>query len=107
MTDAQPAATLSNTAPPVIHRLDYRPPDWLVPAIALDFILDPARTEVRAVLEVRRNGDHRRPLRLDGDGLAPLSVKVDGREVAASMEDDQLVIELAGDVHRIETHVAI
>ena len=42
--------------PPVIRREDYRPPDWLVPDIALDFALDPALTTVRARLSVVRNG---------------------------------------------------
>ena len=48
-----------------IRREDYRPPDWLVPEVELAFDLDPARTEVRARLQVRRNGAHDRPLRLD------------------------------------------
>ena len=64
-----------------ILRKDYRPPDWLVPEIALEFELDPERTRVRATLSVDRNGAHDRPLRLDGDELTPLSV-VDGGEAA-------------------------
>jgi aminopeptidase N len=107
MTDVQPAAALPNAAPPVIRRLDYKPPDWLVPEIALDFQLDPARTIVRAILEVRRNGEHRRPLRLDGDGLTPTEVWVDGQPSAWKMDDGQLVIRLSGNEHRIETIVAI
>ncbi|HEY0164145.1 MAG TPA: hypothetical protein VGB39_02105, partial [Sphingomicrobium sp.] len=63
-----------------IRREDYRPPDWLVPEIELDFVLDPAATRVRAKLDVVRNGDHDRPLRLDGDDLTPLKVSVDGRD---------------------------
>lgn len=50
-----------------IRREDYRPPDWLVPDIQLDFTLDAAATRVRATLAVVRNGTHDRPLRLDGD----------------------------------------
>jgi aminopeptidase N len=60
------------------RREDYRPPDWLVPEITLDFALDPAVTRVRATLSVIRNGAHDRPLRLNGDGLTPLRVSVDG-----------------------------
>ena len=59
-----------------IHRTDYRPPDWLVPEVALDFALDPELARVRATLKVTRNGDHDRPLRLAGDGLKPLAVEV-------------------------------
>lgn len=95
-------------APLVIQRADYRPPDWNVPEIALDFDLDSAATRVRARLSVSRNGRHDRPLRLDGDGLTPIAVRVDG--VARndwSLEDGALVIALTGDDHVIETEVEI
>ena len=107
MTDVQTAAALPNAAPPVIRRSDYKPPDWLVPEIALDFQLDPARTVVRTILQVRRNGDHKRPLRLDGDGLTPAEVWVDGQPSAWKMDDGQLIIRLSGKEHRIETVVTI
>ena len=60
-------------APAVIRREDYRPPDWLVPEIALDFALDLDSTRVAATLEVRRNplGSGTQTLRLEGDGVAP------------------------------------
>src|SRR3546814_8554439 len=61
-------------------RQDYRPPDWLVPDITLDFALDAAATRVHATLSVTRNGDHDRPLRLDGDGLLPLQIRGDRSE---------------------------
>jgi hypothetical protein len=41
--------------PSVIHRADYRPPAWLVPDIALDFVLDLTETRVSATLDVERN----------------------------------------------------
>lgn len=100
----------STAAPTIIRRSDYRPPDWLVPAIALDFDLDPALTIVRATLSVTRNGDHDRPLRLDGDGLVPLEVKVDGTALAADdwhMEAGSLIIALSGAAHSIETLVEL
>ena len=106
MLDANAAAV---TPHPAIRREDYRPPEWLVPEIALDFALDPARTRVKARLTVRRNGVHRHPLRLDGDGLAPLSVLVDGEELhdAWRMDGAALVIDLPGADHLIETEVEI
>ena len=97
-------------SPTVIRREDYRAPDWLVPEIALDFTLDPAVTRVRAVLNVTRNGDHDRPLRLDGDGLVPLSVKVDGVERDQNgwtLHAGALVLEMPGDAHEVETLVEI
>jgi len=90
------------------RRADYRPPAWLVPDTRLDFALDPADTLVTATLAVTRNGDHRDPLRLDGAGQAPLSVTVDGVAINDwRIEDDQLVIPLAGQAHVVETRVRI
>ncbi|MGN6818676.1 MAG: aminopeptidase N [Sphingomonas sp.] len=104
MIDAQSA--LAN--PSVTRREDYQAPDWLVPDIALDVDLDPATTRVRAALDVTRNGDHDRPLRLDGGGFSPLSVSVDGNPHNDwRMEDDQLVIDLPTGRHRVETEVEI
>ena len=90
-----------------IRREDYTPPDWLVPEISLDFDLDAERTRVRARLEVVRNGAHDRPLRLDGDELRLISVKVDGREAASTTDGQQLVIELPGERATVETEVEI
>jgi aminopeptidase N len=104
MADAQTATQ----TPKVTRREDYREPDWRVPEIALDFDLDPAETHVRAALTVERNGVHDRPLRLDGDGLTPASVKVDGVEAQGwSMDGASLVVPLAGAAHVIETEVLI
>ncbi|RYD88930.1 MAG: aminopeptidase N, partial [Sphingomonadales bacterium] len=91
----------------VTRRDDYRAPDWRVPEIALDFDLDPAATRVRATLLIQRNGAHDRPLVLNGDGLEPVAVRVDGGAAAWRMDGSDLVIELAGDAHEIETEVVI
>ncbi|MHA6769253.1 aminopeptidase N [Sphingobium ummariense] len=107
MADMQSTAA---AAPAIIRRSDYRPPDWLVPDIILDFDLDPAATRIRGMLAVRRNGDHDRPLRLDGDRLVPLEVKVDGQLLDTgqwSMEAGALLIPLTGESHSIETLVEI
>jgi aminopeptidase N len=94
--------------PIVTRREDYSAPDWLVPDIALDFELDPATTRVRAALDVTRNGDHDRPLRLDGDGQVPLSVSVDGNPHNDwRMDGSDLVIDLPAGKHRVETEVEI
>ncbi|MBH1992552.1 MAG: aminopeptidase N [Sphingomonadaceae bacterium] len=96
--------------PSVIRRSDYRAPDWLVPDVALDFDLDPALTRVHATLSVTRNGDHERALRLDGDGLVPLEIRVDGRALGADewhLEAGSLIIALPGGAHRVETLVEL
>ena len=111
-TTTLPDANTAPEAPPSpahvsIRREDYRQPDWLVPAVSLDFDLDTERTRVRATLEVERNGDHDRPLRLDGDQLEPVSVKVHGETARFRMEGQQLVIEISGDRATVETEVEI
>ncbi len=90
-----------------IRREDYRPPEWLVPEISLDFALDPEATRVRATLQVVRNGEHGAPLRLDGDELTPTSVRVDGQDAQWRIEGDQLVVDIAGDRATVETEVVI
>jgi len=104
MIDAQSALA----TPPVTRRDDYRTPDWLVPDIALDFDLDPATSRVKAALDVTRNGDHDRPLRLDGDGLTLLSVSVDGKSHNDwRMDGNDLVVDLPAGAHRVETVVEV
>jgi aminopeptidase N len=102
--------TTAAATPAIIRREDYTPPDWLVPEIELDFALAPERTLVTARLHVVRNGAHNRPLRLDGEGLELLSVRVDGTLLDASayrLEPEALVIPLSGDSALVETRVAI
>ena len=90
---SRPSAPISNpetadaapppTAPATIRREDYTPPAWLVPQIALDFTLGLEETRVAARLEVERNPacEGTATLRLNGDGLVPESVSVDGVQV--------------------------
>lgn len=107
MLDARPAA--APASPPVHRREDYRAPDWLVPEVSLNFVLDPDATRVRARLTVERAGVHRRPLRLEGDGLNPLDVRIDGEADPDSwrIDGEALLIDLPGKTHVIETEVEI
>ena len=98
VSDAQAIAE----APPspthvAIRREDYRPPDWLVPEISLDFDLGTETTRVRATLRVERNGAHERPLRLDGDEIELVSVSVDGQPAEYRMDGPALVIQVSGE----------
>lgn len=91
-------------APQVIHRADYRPPEWLVPEIALDFALSLNATTVQATLEVRKNpaGSGTSLLRLNGDAIEPKAVTVDGHAHNDwHMDGADLVIELPGDAHDV------
>src|SRR5689334_15954871 len=111
-TTTIPDAQTAPEAPPspthvAIRREDYRPPDWLVPEIRLDFDLGLDKTRVRATLELVRNGEHDRPLRLDGSELKLISVKVDGNSTDHRLDGLQLVIDVPGERATIETEVEI
>ena len=105
-----PEAAPALATPPVIHREDYRPPEWLVPAIALDFQLGIDATHVTAKLSVERNpaGEGGTTLRLNGDQIAPLAVRVDGEAVNDwRLDGADLLVELSGDAHEVEVETAV
>ncbi|MEP3224859.1 MAG: aminopeptidase N [Parasphingorhabdus sp.] len=103
-------AAIAADPPAIIRREDYRPPAWFVPTIALDFQLGLDQTIVRSTLDVRRSKSAKfdEILVLDGDGLIPTAVKVDG----ATWTDWQLVegnlhVPLTGPAHIVEITVEI
>ena len=105
-----PDAAPSPEAPPVIRREDYRPPDWLVPEVALDFALGSDETRVLSTLTVKRNpdGSGDPAILLNGDGIAASAVRVDGKVVNDwKMIGSNLLIELGGDSHVIEVETIV
>ena len=80
--------------PHAIHLKDYRPPDYRIREISLDFKLDPDATKVTARSLVERTGG-KVPLTLNGEGLKLVSVAVDGRALTPrdyKVEPELLVI---------------
>jgi aminopeptidase N len=72
----------TDTAQPVRLK-DYRPPNWLVETVSLDFSLHPKQTKVRATLALKPNPEAAAaPLVLDGDGLTLTALKLDGTALA-------------------------
>ncbi|MBA3941642.1 MAG: aminopeptidase N [Sphingopyxis sp.] len=91
MTDASSTPAI----PVTIHRGDYRPPEWQIPDIALDFALGIDATKVGAALSVVRHADAPVPLTLRGDGLTPAAVRVDGEGWNDwRMEGPDLIVDL-------------
>ena len=71
----------TDTAKP-IRLKDYRPPDWLVETVSLNFSLHPTATKVRATLALKPNPRApAAPLVFDGDGLSLVSLKLDGAQL--------------------------
>src|ERR1051325_6053831 len=96
--------------PPLPTRLaDYRPPDFLIDEVALEFDLGDAETLVKSHLELRRNpddGDAAAPLHLDGEELELIAISLDGRPLAPgdyTLEPDgALVIPRTPDAFALE-----
>jgi len=67
-----------------IRLANYRPADFAIDSVELDFILHPTATRVCARLTLRRNpaGTPDAPLVLDGDDLILLGVKLDGKALS-------------------------
>jgi aminopeptidase N len=76
---------LTPTAPApdtTIRRADYRPPAWRVTHVELKFELGLDATLVHSKLTLARDRDE--PLRLDGEDVALLGARLDGRELDAA-----------------------
>ncbi len=110
MQDAHDDAT-----PTAIRREDYRPPAFLVDTVALHFDLYPSATLVRSRLRLRRNpahGDAAAPLRLNGESLTLVSLRLDGTAVPEGdyviEPDGALVIAAVPDnfLLEVETRIA-
>ena len=96
--------------PQPIKLADYRPPDYLVDEIHLDFDLATNATRVKARMAIRRNGDHAEPLRFNGERLKAVSVAIDGRLLGAdehSIDDEFLTIAAPPAAFSLETEVEI
>ena len=103
------ATSPQSAPPPVIHRADYRPPDWLVNTVDLRFVLGLEQTLVTASLDVQKNPEGTsQTIRLNGDGLVARYVEVDG--VSRNdwrMDGADLLIDLPDDSHTITIETAI
>ncbi|PSJ41528.1 aminopeptidase N [Allosphingosinicella deserti] len=89
----------------LLRRDDYRPPEWIVPDSALDIEIFADCFRVRATLDVARAEGSSAPLRLDGEGLRLLGLKIDGRPAAHKLDKTGLTVRIAADRARVETIV--
>lgn len=89
---------------------DYAPPDFFVSRIHLHFDLHEDSAIVKTRLEIMRNGNHRRPLVLNGENLELLALSLDERALGQAeydLDSTALRIPMAGDAATIETKVRI
>ena len=111
--DAPPVSTGGGpAAAPLVHRSDYRPPDYLTPTVELEFDLAAERTVVTATCRYRRRAGVAAgsALRLDGEALETLGVELDGSPLDPSrwrVAGDTLVIDEPPEDFLLRTTVAI
>lgn len=101
---------MRDATPQPIYLKDYRAPDYTVDHVDLDFDLRDGSTLVRARLQVRRNGEHDRPLVLDGEGLGLERVSLNGQALDASAfeaDEKSLTIANVPESFELETLVTI
>ena len=100
-------------SPNAIRLQDYQPPNFLIDTVDLLFDLRDTGTRVRAVLTLRRNPADTSvasELRLDGEGLNPIGVRLNGSELAADayeFDHESLTIRRPPDEFVLETEVEI
>ncbi|KNZ85538.1 aminopeptidase N [Providencia stuartii] len=74
------------------YRQDYQAPDYTISEIDLDFILDPAKTVVTAISQVKRLNPASSTLELHGEDLKLVSIEVDGQPWTNYKEQDGKLI---------------
>ena len=78
---------MKTDSPRPIRLKDYRPSDYLIDNVDLDFKLDPTKTMVASRLKMRPNPAVKSPAKslvLDGENLELVSIKLDGKSLSES-----------------------
>ena len=77
---------LKTDTPRSIKLKNYKPSSYLIDKVYLDFSLEPNATRVRSRLNMRPNpaADGKPKLRLDGEQLQLIEVKLDGKVLGPS-----------------------
>lgn len=89
---------MKDTTPRTIHLKDYKKPEYLIPEVYLDFIINKNSTTVKSKLTVKANypEDKLLPLILNGENMKLNSIKLDGEPLAESLyalTEDSLTVK--------------
>ena len=102
---------MKEATPRTIRLQDYKPPAYLIETVDLEFDLKEEGTRVTARLGVKRNpngpGGH---LRLDGEGLQPVWVRLDGNELGGEhyrVDEESLTVLDPPEAFVLESEVVI
>lgn len=84
---------MSVETPTIKRRCDYRKPDYAISKVDLTFNLDPNKTRIVCVTQVKRNGQHQKPMVLDGNELELVNVALNGKEFTDyQLQDESLTL---------------
>lgn len=102
----------SQENPKPIYLKDYRPPEFFIPEVKLHFDLHDEFTRVTSKLSLTRNTaiESTGTLALNGEGLKPLRVAIDGRELKANeyeVTSTHLIIPNVPDRFELEVETRI
>lgn len=97
---------MNQPAPKTVFLKDYREPSYSIKETHLEFDLYDDYADVSSKLWIEKTGDHKEPLRLHGQELQLLSVRVDGElldDAQYVVDEEQLTIEVAKKAFVLET----
>ena len=90
---------MKDTTPRTIYLSEYKKPDYLIPELFLDFIINEDYTRVKSKLTVKANyeGEKVEPLILNGERMKLVSVAIDGAPAGNDtyeLTDETLTLKL-------------
>ncbi len=107
------AMTSNNKSPETIYLKDYKSPAYLVEQVCLRFTLEDQATRVRSQVQICLNPDRNgqtEPLRLDGESMQLLGLKIDGQPIAEEqyqLHEDCLIIPVVPEKFLLEVETQI
>ncbi len=96
--------------PPAVRLSDYRPYPYRVDSVRLEFDLQPDATRVLAKLKLSRTASDATPLRLDGEQLELVSLKLNGEALddsAYAVDAEGLIIHQPGEAFELAIETLI
>lgn len=94
---------MTQTAPQANYLKDYKPSVFTIESVFLEFELKPLATRVINRMQMQRQASG--VLRLDGESLKLISVKLDGKDITTQCQIDETGLTLETDKERFELEV--
>ncbi len=92
---------------PTVYLKDYQAPDFAIRELDLEFYLDEPDTRVVSTMQIERQGEHDKPLVLDGEQLELLSVLIDGKPTDFDLSKTKLSLVIPGNKAQLSIETKI